>query len=247
MKKIHFFLIPLFALALLVGCKAQNTNNPQDSMSSSGMIGFDGKLVTGTHQVVLHTSMGDITLELDADAAPKTVTNFLTLAQTGYYNGLIFHRVIPEFMIQAGDPEGNGTGGSSVFGEMFEDEINANSYGLDKRMLKDEPGAEALPPELANASVKEYLEMQGYEFDDSLESLPMDRGAIAMANRGPNTNGSQFFIVQRQDGTEWLEGKHTVFGRVTGGMDVVDAIANAPRDGSDMPNEPITYTVEVIN
>lgn len=247
MKKLHFFLIPLFALALLVGCKPANTDTSNTVSSAPGLIGFDGDLLSGKHTVVLHTSMGDVTLELDADAAPKTVTNFITLAQTGYYDGLTFHRVIPDFMVQAGDPDGNGTGGESVFGEVFEDEINAESYNLHERMLKDEAGGQLLPPELENASIQDYLELQGYVFNDNLTSLPMDRGAIAMANRGPNTNGSQFFIIQRQDGTDWLEGKHTVFGSVTDGMDIVDAITAVPRDANDMPNEPVTFTVEVVN
>ena len=206
---------------------------------------FDGKLLKGAHEVILHTSMGDITLKLDASSAPKTVTNFIALAKTGYYDGLTFHRVIPDFMIQGGDPNGNGTGGESVFGVTFEDEINADSYGLQKKNLSDAVEGD-LPPELKDASVKEYLTLQGYRFSDKLKSLPMKRGAIAMANRGPNTNGSQFFIIQKKDGTAWLEGKHTVFGNVTEGMDIVDAIANAEKHPNDMPVEAITYTVEVV-
>lgn len=191
------FLIPLFALALLIGC----TSSPTMTTPSTGAIptGFDGVLLTGKHTVVIKTSMGDMTLELDADEAPKTVTNFVTLAKSGYYNGLTFHRVIPRFMIQGGDPSGNGTGGASVFGAAFEDEIN---------------------------------------------NYTMVRGAIAMANRGPDTNGSQFFIVQA-DATPWLDGRHTVFGKVTAGDDVIDKIAGAKRDESDMPITPITYTMEV--
>ncbi len=191
------FLIPLFALALLIGC----TSSPTMITPSTGAIpaGFDGVLLTGKHTVVIKTSMGDMTLELDADEAPKTVTNFVTLAKSGYYNGLTFHRVIPRFMIQGGDPSGNGTGGASVFGASFEDEIN------DYKLV---------------------------------------RGAIAMANRGPDTNGSQFFIVQASS-TPWLDGRHTVFGNVTAGDDVIDKIANVKRDGNDMPITPITYTIEV--
>lgn len=198
------FLIPLFVLALLIGCTPATTNNansPSDSMTMNYMDGYDGKLLTGKHVVVLKTSMGDITVELDADAAPKAATNFYTLAKMGYYNGLTFHRVIPDFMIQGGDPYGNGTGGESVFGETFEDEQN---------------------------------------------SLQMVRGMIAMANRGPNTNGSQFFIIQAE-ATPWLQGHHTLFGRVTDGMDVVDAIVNVPTGANDMPATPITYDVEVTN
>lgn len=195
--KFYKFLIPLFALALLIGC----SSSPDMTTPSTGAIpaGFDGVLLSGKHTVVIKTTMGDITLELDADKAPKTVTNFVTLAKSGYYNGLTFHRVIPRFMIQGGDPSGDGTGGASIFGAEFEDEIN---------------------------------------------DMKLVRGAIAMANRGPNTNGSQFFIVQA-DATPWLDGRHTVFGMVTAGEDVVDKIASVKRDQNDMPLTPVTYTVEV--
>jgi len=245
------FLIPLFALALLASCTG-TTPSPTDSMNddteqNSSLVGFDGKILEGKHTVVLHTSKGDIKLELNADAAPKTVTNFLTLAQTGYYDGLTFHRVIPEFMIQGGDPNGNGTGGNSVFGDTFEDEINAKSYDLHKQMLKDIAGDQQLPPQMAEMTVEEFYASQGYQYDDKLKSLPMDYGYIAMANRGPNTNGSQFFIITRDEGTDWLNGKHTVFGRVTEGMDIAETIATTDRDGSDQPLTPVTYTVEVLN
>lgn len=171
------FLIPLFALALLIGC----TSSPTMTTPSTGAVpsGFDGVLLTGKHHVTIKTNLGDIAVELDADKAPKTVTNFVTLAKSGYYDGLTFHRVIPRFMIQGGDPSGDGTGGASVFGASFEDEIN------DQKLV---------------------------------------RGALAMANRGPDTNGSQFFIVQAE-ATPWLDGRHTVFGMVTSGMDVVDKIS----------------------
>ena len=138
----------------------------------------------------LHTTQGDIEIELFDEDAPKTVTNFVELARKGYYDGLTFHRVIPDFMVQAGCPRGDGTGGP------------------------------------------------GHEFEDEANDRLVVRGALAMANRGPNTNGSQFFIVTA-DECPWLNGKHTVFGRVTGGMDVVDAISNAPRDGRDRPLEAV--------
>ena len=191
------FLIPLFALALLIGC----TSSPTMTTPSTGAVpsGFDGVLLTGMHTVVIKTNLGDITVELDADKAPKTVTNFVTLAKAGYYDGLTFHRVIPRFMIQGGDPSGDGTGGASVFGASFEDEIN------DQKLV---------------------------------------RGALAMANRGPDTNGSQFFLVQAE-ATPWLDGRHTVFGMVTSGIDVVDEIAAVQRDSNDKPTKPVTYTMEV--
>jgi peptidyl-prolyl cis-trans isomerase B (cyclophilin B) len=139
----------------------------------------------------LHTNHGAIVLELYPEDAPKTVENFVKLAQDGFYDGVIFHRVIPDFMIQGGDPTGTGRGGP------------------------------------------------GYQFEDEFNDHKIVRGALAMANAGPNTNGSQFFIVTA-DAASWLDGKHTVFGQVTDGMDVVDTIAQAPRDGMDRPNDEVT-------
>jgi peptidyl-prolyl cis-trans isomerase B (cyclophilin B) len=201
------FLIPLFALALLIGCtkkSADNTELPPSTSSNAAMVdeqplGFDGQMLQGTHRVVMKTSKGDITIDLDANKAPKAVTNFVVLANMGYYDGLTFHRVIPGFMIQGGDPNGNGTGGASIYGETFEDESNNEK---------------------------------------------MVRGVIAMANRGPNTNGSQFFIVTAEE-TPWLQGRHTIFGKVVEGMDVVDKISNVPRNGQDMPNTEVTFEVTV--
>src|SRR5947207_13854743 len=138
----------------------------------------------------LHTNHGAIELELFDEDAPKTVGNFLKLARDGFYDGVIFHRVIPDFMIQGGDPTGTGSGGP------------------------------------------------GYQFEDEFNDNKAVRGALAMANSGPNTNGSQFFIVTAE-ATPWLDGKHTVFGRVTSGMDVVDAISAADRDAQDRPREEI--------
>jgi len=139
---------------------------------------------------VLQTSEGAIALELFDQDAPKTVANFTKLASDGFYDGLTFHRVIPDFMVQAGCPRGDGTGGP---GYQFEDEINENK---------------------------------------------LVRGALAMANAGPDTNGSQFFIVTAE-ATPWLDGKHTVFGRVTSGQDVVDAVSLVDRDASDRPRDPV--------
>jgi cyclophilin family peptidyl-prolyl cis-trans isomerase len=135
---------------------------------------------------ILHTNHGAIDIELYPDDAPKTVENFVKLASDGFYDGVIFHRVIPDFMIQGGDPTGTGTGGP------------------------------------------------GYTFEDEANDKRVERGALAMANAGPNTNGSQFFIVTA-DAASWLDGKHTVFGRVTDGMDVVDAISGVDRDPGDKP------------
>lgn len=244
----HKFIIPLLALALLlVSCAWPRSAPKEGSVGEEAVerpFGFDGQLLSGMHAVTLHTSMGDVTLELNADSAPKTVTNFVVLARAGYYNGLTFHRVIPGFMIQGGDPNGDGTGGTSVFGDRFEDEINAESYGFHERTLQDAAGDEPLPEELGRQTIKEFYESQGYSFNPDLQSLPMVRGAVAMANGGPNSNGSQFFIVQAE-ATPWLEGKHTIFGMVTEGMEVMDVIAGVERDERGRPRDPVTYDVEV--
>ena len=138
----------------------------------------------------LHTNHGAIAIELFDEDAPKTVENFLKLARDGFYDGVVFHRIIPDFMIQGGDPTGTGMGGP------------------------------------------------GYTFEDEFNDHKVERGALAMANAGPNTNGSQFFIVTTA-AAPWLDGKHTVFGRVTEGMDAVDKIEAVETDGQDKPREPV--------
>jgi len=157
-----------------------------------------------TIKVTMITARGDIVLELYPKVAPKTVANFVKLAQDKFYDGTKFHRVIADFMIQGGDPLSKtddprtGSGGP---GYTFEDEINPRSLGVPDDVIAQ-------------------YEAQGYKYDFSLQSLPVDPGYIAMANAGPNTNGSQFFIVTTKP-QQHLYGKHTVFGRVVGGMDVV--------------------------
>jgi peptidyl-prolyl cis-trans isomerase B (cyclophilin B) len=146
-------------------------------------------------KATLQTNAGPITIEFFDDDAPKTVENFRKLAGEGFYDGLIFHRVIPEFMIQGGCPEGTGTGGP------------------------------------------------GYQFEDEFNDHKVVRGALAMANAGPNTNGSQFFIVTTP-AASWLDGKHTVFGEVTEGMDAVDAIEASETDARDKPVE--AKTIEKV-
>ena len=140
--------------------------------------------------VTLTTTEGPVTLELFDEDAPKTVSNFKELASQGFYDGLIFHRVIKDFMIQGGDPTGTGTGGP------------------------------------------------GYTFEDEFNQHRIVRGALAMANRGPDTNGSQFFIVTTEE-APWLDGKHTVFGRVAEGMDSVDAIEGVETGPQDRPADPV--------
>jgi cyclophilin family peptidyl-prolyl cis-trans isomerase len=145
----------------------------------------------------MKTSEGDIVLELFDEDAPKTVSNFKQLVGQGFYDGLIFHRIIPDFMIQGGCPQGTGTGGP------------------------------------------------GYTFEDEINEHKVVRGALAMANAGPNTNGSQFFIVTT-DEAPWLDGKHTVFGEVRDGMDVVNRIGTTQTDARDRPVEPIgIQTIEL--
>jgi peptidyl-prolyl cis-trans isomerase B (cyclophilin B) len=138
----------------------------------------------------MQTNHGTIELELYPNDAPKTVDNFARLARDGFYDGVTFHRVIPDFMIQGGDPTGTGSGGP------------------------------------------------GYTFEDEINDHKVERGALAMANAGPDTNGSQFFIVTTKS-APWLDGKHTVFGKVADGMDVVDEISEVSRDSRDKPDEPV--------
>lgn len=179
-------------------------------------------------KATLKTSYGDIEIQLFPEQAPMTVENFVRLAQKGYYDGTTFHRVISDFMIQGGDPQGDGTGGTSIWNHPFEDEFSRELFNL--------------------------------------------RGALSMANSGPNTNGSQFFIVQnknmpkryikqmepagypkeiinayKQGGTPWLDGRHTVFGQVISGMDVVDKIAKAKKNKLDKPLEDIKIDSIKIN
>lgn len=182
---------------------------------------------TNGPRAMIHTSMGDVEVQLFPEQAPKAVENFVTLAKQQYYDEVIFHRVISDFMIQGGDPTGTGMGGESIYGSSFED-----------------------------------------EFSDQLFNL---NGALSMANAGPNTNGSQFFIVSsssvpkkmikqlsgagypeeviaayKNGGTPWLDGHHTVFGQVTKGMDVVKAISKVKRDYADKPNEDVVInSVEI--
>lgn len=178
-------------------------------------------------KAVIRTNMGDITVKLFPEIAPKTVENFVELVKKGYYNGIIFHRVIPDFMIQGGDPTGSGMGGESIWEEPFEDEFSVEAFNLN--------------------------------------------GALSMANAGPNTNGSQFFIVSAQEtpqnmvdqleaaaypaeiieaynkngGTPWLDQRHTVFGQVIDGMDVVYDIQKVERGFQDKPVHDVV--IEEIN
>lgn len=192
-------------------------------MTTFPQLDLENAKVTAT----IKTNRGDIKVALFPEQAPKTVKNFIELSKKGYYNGVIFHRVIPDFMIQGGDPTGTGMGGESIYGEKFEDEFSKEVSNL--------------------------------------------RGALSMANAGPNTNGSQFFIVQNKNvpsnmlsqlegagfpeeiieayhsgGTPWLDFRHTVFGHVIEGMDVVDEIASVSRDSQDRPMHDVTIDEVLI-
>lgn len=189
------------------------------------LAGQNAEALTAT----IKTNKGDITVQLFPEHAPKTVENFTGLAEKGYYDGVVFHRVIPNFMIQGGDPTGSGMGGESLWGGNFEDEFSTELFNL--------------------------------------------KGALSMANAGPNTNSSQFFIVtmsdlpeqmvgqleqagfpdeiitayKEQGGTPWLDQKHTVFGHVVSGLDVAEAIQNVERNMMDKPNEDIVIETITIN
>ncbi|MFL2132857.1 peptidylprolyl isomerase [Desemzia sp. FAM 24101] len=180
-------------------------------------------------KAVIRTNMGDITIKLFPEIAPKTVENFVGLAEKGYYNGIVFHRVIPDFMIQGGDPTGSGMGGESLWGDSFEDEFSTEAFNIN--------------------------------------------GALSMANAGPNTNGSQFFIVtasstpanmvaqleaagypaeiveeyKNNGGTPWLDQRHTVFGQVIDGMDVANDIQGVQRGFQDKPvNDVVIEAIEFV-
>lgn len=198
-----------------------NTESNAGTVSSDGFPQLTTEVKENEKLVEMETSMGIIKIKLFPDIAPKAVENFVKHSEEGYYDGLIFHRVIKDFMIQGGDPKGDGTGGESIYGKEFED-----------------------------------------EFSDQLVNL---RGALSMANGGANTNGSQFFIVQntaldedmkaelekasypkeiveayaQNGGTPWLDFKHTVFGQVVEGMDIVDKIANTATVDKDKPKEDV--------
>lgn len=231
MKKL---LMPiLLATALLAACGTQDaqqqTTEEENSNTAETATDFPqltDEVAENEALVEMNTSMGTIQIKLFPELAPKTVENFLTHAKDGYYDGVIFHRVIKDFMIQGGDPEGTGRGGESIYGEGFEDEFSDRLYNF--------------------------------------------RGALSMANAGPGTNGSQFFIVQLPElpeeglppadypekvkeeyaangGTPWLDGKHTVFGQVIEGMDIIDAMAEVEVGAENRPVEDITIeSIDII-
>jgi|SRR5690554_2199735 peptidyl-prolyl cis-trans isomerase B (cyclophilin B) len=202
--------------------------------------------------IVLETNHGDIEIELYPRVAPRLVENFIDLSEDGFFNGTYFHRVIPDFMIQGGDPntkDGNrATDGQGGPDYRLPDEISASALGLDELLIKDSYMANQVPPDhpANEMTIKEFLETQGYAFSDNLPSLPNEYAHISMANAGPNTNGSQFFIITARDGAPWLDGKHTVIGKVINGMDIVHKIENLPRDRRDNPLEDNQAIIENV-
>lgn len=196
MKKIIFtlFLVMLsFGIIFAYG----KLNNVNSNISDKGYFSMSDSITVA----IIKTNMGTIEVELFADQTPKTVENFVGLAEKGYYNGIIFHRVIKDFMLQAGDPTGTGSGGASFWGGKFEDEFVSD-------LKHDTPGM------------------------------------LSMANAGPNTNGSQFFITLVA--TPWLNGKHTVFGKVINGMDVVYAIGKVKTVAGDKPVDEVVMEEVII-
>ena len=209
MKKLLAAILIMLSFSLFTACEKKNDiekvyqGSPEQFNSTKDLIMEDFNQESGPEKgdkiAVIKTNKGTIKIRLFPQFAPKTVENFTGLAEKNYYDGVIFHRVISDFMIQGGDPLGNGTGGESIWGEDFEDEFNPNLKNL--------------------------------------------RGALSMANTGkPSTNSSQFFIVQKEGGTPWLDNAHTVFGQVFEGMDVVDEIANVEIN-NPVENKPIEDVV----
>ncbi len=230
MKKSLLFLI-IAVLVLLPACSAPAPAPAEPAPQEKSDLSQLDPPVAGAPVAILDTGLGVIKVKLMPEAAPKAVENFTKLAEKGYYDGLTFHRVMADFMIQGGDPGGTGTGGESIWGKPFEDEFSASAHNF--------------------------------------------RGALSMANSGPNTNGSQFFIVQlppaamnddmanfmkqsgygedlveaymKQGGTPWLDGKHTVFGQVYEGIEVVDSITAVKTGEGDKPLEPVIINAVKID
>ncbi len=225
-------------------------------------------------QAVIKTNQGDIEVELTKDLTPKTVDNFIKLANKGFYEGIYFHRVIPDFMIQGGDPntlnDDRGDDGTGGPGYKFEDETYSTDGGkkltgkitseedvirlyqevlvpyMQKNRDKADKDIASIMDEVASAQSGAPIMEHNYEYYyDKTNSQPLmtkgkliasvDYATLCMANSGANTNGSQFFIVTKEGGASWLNGKHTVFGKVTKGMDIVHKIEKLPRDNRDNP------------
>lgn len=216
-----FVIVVLILLAVVLWGGAKSGKKTEDLVSlatTTVAIGSSDQVASSTnnqlinnqakksHMVTIKTNLGMIELELFADKAPETVANFEKLAKSGFYNDTLFHRVIKDFMIQAGDPNTKDRSAVSTFGT----------------------GG------------------PGYAFKDEINDVKLVRGVLAMANAGPNTNGSQFFIVTAPE-TPWLDGKHTAFGKVVSGMEVVDKIENAKTGAGDLPVEAVVVESISVN
>lgn len=235
-RKKHLLFLAIVIIAMLSACNNKEqvleraTNTVEEKKEEAPIMypQLTNEVAENEALVVMNTTLGSIKIKLFPEIAPKTVENFLTHAENGYYDGIIFHRVIPNFMIQGGDPTGTGMGGESVFGGSFEDEFSMKAFNI--------------------------------------------RGALSMANAGPNTNGSQFFIVQANEaqgtakqmveggwpeeiaqayeangGTPHLDQKHTVFGQVIEGMEIVDKIATVETAAQDKPAEDVVIeSIEIV-
>jgi cyclophilin family peptidyl-prolyl cis-trans isomerase len=225
MKKTYFIIITAFiSIFFLSACGSNNmiennnlsedinlqtssinNNQKSDEVIKPNPANFENLYSIGYNQAIIKTNLGEITLVLFGDESLETVNNFLNLAKLGFYNNTKFHRVIPDFMIQAGDPNTKTN--------------NVNTYGTGG---------------------------PGYRFPDEINERPLVSGSLAMANSGPNTNGSQFFIVTTAS-TPWLDGLHTNFGQVTEGMEVVKAIESVNTNNRDLPLEDIIiYSVDIL-
>ncbi|MCX6168823.1 MAG: peptidylprolyl isomerase [Ignavibacteriales bacterium] len=197
-RKIFFIVSSIALMICCLSCKPKVLQSSQDGATVSQLLDLQGREKLAA---VLETNLGTFELELYAKETPKTVENFVALSVKGYYNGLTFHRVIKDFMIQGGDPTGTGEGGESIYGKKFEDEI-----------------------------------VRTFHFDDA--------GVLAMANAGPNTNGSQFFVTI--SAAPWLDGRHTIFGKVIGGMNVVHDIGKLRTDKNEKPLKAVSIQKIII-
>lgn len=280
-KSFHTHRMIMVGLVLLLSLSMLNCNNTRTKAKTPALQKEEKPVVTTETteketpkqtvvRVIMDTTYGEINLELWPDIAPKTVDNFVTLARKGFYNGIYFHRVIPDFMIQGGCPNtrdddrrNDGQGGP---GYTFDDECYDVNNPVTGKIEDDDVAKQVwekiiLPYMNSGKNPQEEIfeivkEVQKQGNMEPLKAHPVSfyqkrtgidtpiyklgaknlYGSISMANAGPNTNGSQFFIITKKDGTPWLDGKHTVFGKVTSGMDVVHKIEHLPRDRSDNPN-----------
>ncbi len=268
-KRANYLALILIPVILVLGLTFLYTQNrSQDKPGKEEIMNAQNSKKVET---VIHTTYGEIELELWPDLAPKTVENFVTLGGEGFYNGTYFHRVIPDFMIQGGCPntkdDNRGNDGQGGPGYMFEDETYHDGKEIKGKIANVEQAElvwnQVIVPHMQNmrtpnAQISEIVKncqearslepMQDFTVEAIIKAANHEGGVfaktlkasvlygnIAMANSGPNTNGSQFFIVTKKDGTPWLDGKHTVFGKVVRGMDIVHKIETLPRDERDNP------------